>query len=75
MNYLKFLAARIRDRIDPDAPDPADLDEVELSADRGPEAEEPDRRDPPATGRRVAKRYFRPGYDLSDRISDAATSP
>ena len=29
MNYLKYLARRIRDRIDPDSPVPADLDEVE----------------------------------------------
>ena len=29
MNFLKHLARRIRDRIDPDSPVPADLDEVE----------------------------------------------
>ena len=29
LNYLKYLAHRIRDRIDPDAPAPVDLDEIE----------------------------------------------
>ena len=29
MNYLKCLACRIRDRIDPDSPDPVDLDQIE----------------------------------------------
>ena len=29
MNYLKCLACRIRDRIDPDSPDRVDLDQIE----------------------------------------------
>ena len=29
MNFLKYLACRIRDRIDPDSPVPGDLDEIE----------------------------------------------
>ena len=50
MNYLKCLACRIRDRIDPDSPDLGGPGRDRTTANRGPEAEEPDRRDPPAAG-------------------------
>ena len=70
MNYLKYLARRIRDRIDPDSPDPGDLDEIErLRAE--------------AVGLRnrivethlrlvvmVAKKHVRAGHDLAERVSD-----
>jgi RNA polymerase primary sigma factor len=72
MNYLKFLARRIRDGIDPASPVPAELDEVERL-----EAEALELRNRilethlrlPVS---VAKKYFRDGNDLSDRISDGA---
>jgi RNA polymerase primary sigma factor len=72
LNYLKFLACRIRDGIDPDSPAPGELDEVErLQAaalklkNRIVETHLP-------LAVSVAQKRFRPGYDLSDRISDAA---
>jgi RNA polymerase primary sigma factor len=72
LNYLKFLACRIRARIDPDSPVPDELDEAErLQADalklknRIVEIHLP-------LAVSVAKKYFRLGYDLSDRISDGA---
>ncbi len=71
LNYLKFLACRIRDGIDPDSPDPGDLDEIErLQAaalrlkNRIVETHLP-------LAISVAQKRFRPGYDRSDRISDA----
>ena len=51
MNYLKCLACRIRDRIDPDSPVRGRPGRDRTTASRGPEAEEPDRRDQPAAGR------------------------
>ena len=70
MNYLKCLACRIRDRIDPDSPDPAALDEIErLQA----EALKLKNRIVETHMRlvvSVAKRHARVGYSLPERISD-----
>ncbi len=70
MNYLKCLACRIRDRIDPDSPDPVDLDEIErLQA----EALKLKNRIVETHMRlvvSVAKRHARVGYGLPERISD-----
>ena len=34
MNYLKYLACRIRDRLEPEAPDPCELEQIDDSAPR-----------------------------------------
>jgi len=70
MNYLKYLACRIRDRIDPDSPAPGDLDEIERL-----QAEALNLRyQIVETHLRlvvaVAKKHIRAGYDLPERISD-----
>jgi RNA polymerase primary sigma factor len=70
MNYVKFLARRLRDRIDAARARPAELDELErLLA----EAVAVRNRIVEANLRlvvSVAKRYTRPGEDLSERVSD-----
>ena len=70
MNYLKYLARRIRDRIDPDSPAPDDLDEFErLRA----EAVELRNRIVETHLRlvvMVAKKHVRAGYELEERVSD-----
>ena len=70
MNYLKCLAGRIRDRIDPHRPAAADLDEIErLQA----EALKLKNRIVEANLRLVvsiANKRPRPGYELSERVSD-----
>jgi RNA polymerase primary sigma factor len=70
MNYLKSLAARLRDRIDLQRPAAADLDELErLQA----EALKMKNRIVEANLRLViaiVKNRARPGYDLSERVSD-----
>ena len=50
MNYLKYIACRIRDRLDPEAPDRGELDQIDQLRAEALEAQEPDRRDPPAAG-------------------------
>ena len=70
MNYLKCLAARLRDRIDPRCPAAADLDELErLHA----AARKLKNQIVEANLRlvvSVASKRVRPGYDLSERVSD-----
>jgi RNA polymerase primary sigma factor len=70
MNYLKRLAARLRDHIDPHRPATADLDEVErLQA----EAQELRNHIVESNLRlvfAVVKRRLRPGHDRSERVSD-----
>lgn len=75
MNHPKFLARRIRDGIDPASPAPAELDEVERL-----EAEAMELRNRIVETHlrlpiSVAKKYFRDGNDLSDRISDGGLAP
>jgi RNA polymerase primary sigma factor len=70
MNYLKSLARRLRDRIDPARARPAELDEVERLL---TEAVTVRNRIVEANLRlvvSVAKRYVRPGEDLCERVSD-----
>ena len=70
MNYLKCLAGRIRDRIDPHHPAAADLDEIERLQ---TEALKLKNQIIDANLRLVvsfAKKYVRAGYDLPERISD-----
>ena len=69
MNYLKCLAGRIRDRIDPHRPAAADLDEVERLQD---EALKLKNRIVEANLRlavAVAKKRLRPGDRLPERVS------
>jgi RNA polymerase primary sigma factor len=74
LNYLKCLAGRIRDGIDPESPAPRDLDEVErLQA----EALKLKNRIVETHLRlvvSVAKKSLRVGDDLSDRVSDGAVA-
>jgi RNA polymerase primary sigma factor len=70
MNYLKSLARRVRDRIDPARARPAELDELERLLS---EAVTVRNRIVEANLRLVvsiAKRYARPGEDLCERVSD-----
>jgi RNA polymerase primary sigma factor len=70
MNYLKCLACRLRDRIDPRRPRVRDLDELERLQH---EALEVRNRLVEANLRLVVstlKRRLRPGSDLSERVSD-----
>ena len=70
MNYLKYLADRLRSRIDPRRPSATDLDEIErLRA----EALKLKNKIVEANLRLVisiVKDRIRPGYDLSERVSD-----
>jgi RNA polymerase primary sigma factor len=70
MNYLKCLAARLRDRIDPQRPAAADLDEPERlhaeSLKLKHQLVEANLRLVIA----IVKDRARPGYDLSERVSD-----
>jgi RNA polymerase primary sigma factor len=70
MNFLKFLAGRIRDRMDPDSPLPVDLDHLERLQ---IEALKLKNQIVEANLRlvvSVAKKRVRAGYDLLERISD-----
>jgi RNA polymerase primary sigma factor len=70
MNYLKYLAGRLRDSIDPYRPSLADLDEIERLQ---TEAVKLKNQIVEANLRLVvsiAKKRVRTGYDLSERVSD-----
>ena len=70
MNYLKYLASRIRDRVDPNRPRAADLDEIERLH---VEAVELKNQIVEANLRlviSVVKKRLRAGVYLSDRVSD-----
>ncbi len=71
LNYLKFLACRIRDGIDPDSPIPGELDEVERLQTEVQKLKNRIVETHLPLAVSVAKKRFRPGYDLFDRISDA----
>ncbi len=70
LNYLKHLACRIRDRIDPDAPAPIDLDEFERLRTEAVRL----RNRLAETHLRlvvmVAERHVKDGHDLAERVSD-----
>jgi RNA polymerase primary sigma factor len=71
LNYLKFLAWRIRDGIDPDSPIPRELDEVERLQAQAVKLKNRIVETHLPLAVSVAQKRFRVGYDLSDRISDA----
>ncbi len=70
MNYLKCLACRIRDRIDPDSPDRGDLDQLERLQAESLKLKNQIVETHMRLAVSVAKRQVRAGYDLSERISD-----
>jgi RNA polymerase primary sigma factor len=70
MNYLKCLACRIGDRIDPDSPAPVDLDEVERLQTEALRLKNQIVETHLPLVVSIAKRRVTPGDDLSDRISD-----
>jgi RNA polymerase primary sigma factor len=70
MNYLKCLACRIRDRIDPDSPAPGDLDEVERLQAEALKLKNQIVETHLRLVVTVAKKHVRAGYDLAERISD-----
>ena len=70
MNYLKCLACRIRDRIDPDSPVPVDLDEIERLQIEALKLKNQIVETHLRLVVSVAKKYVRAGYDLPERISD-----
>ena len=70
MNYLKYLARRIRDRIDPDSPVPGDLDEIERLQAEALKLKNQIVETNLRLVVSVAKKHVRPGYDLPERISD-----
>jgi RNA polymerase primary sigma factor len=70
MNFLKHLARRIRDRIDPDSPVPADLDEVERLQVEALKLKNQLVETNLRLVYSVAKRRTSACYELCDRISD-----
>jgi RNA polymerase primary sigma factor len=70
MNYLKYLARRICDRIDPDSPNPDDLDEVERLQDEALKLKNHTVETHLRLVVSVAKKHVRPCYDMPERISD-----
>jgi RNA polymerase primary sigma factor len=70
MNYLKCLACRIRERIDPDSPDRDDLDEVERLQLEALKLKNQAVETHLRLVVSVAKKHVRDGYDLPERISD-----
>jgi RNA polymerase primary sigma factor len=71
MNYLKYLACRNRERIDPDAPDAADLDEIDRLQSEALKLKNEIVETNLRLAFSVATKHARPGYDLPERISDA----
>ncbi len=72
MNYLKCLACRIRDRIDPDSPDRVNLDQIERLQAEALKLKNQVVETHMRLAVSVAKRQVRAGYDLSERISDGS---
>ena len=70
MNYLKCLACRIRDRIDPDSPDRCDLDEIERLQIEALKLKNQIVETHLRLVTSVAKRRTSAGSELADRISD-----
>ena len=70
MNYLKCLACRIRDRIDPDSPDRRDLDEIERLQIEAQKLKNQIVETHLRLVTSVSKRCTSACYELSDRISD-----
>ena len=74
MNYLKFLACRIRDRIDPDSPVPRDLDEIERLQAEALKLKNQIVETHLRLVVSVARRHTRDAADLPDRISDGTVA-
>jgi RNA polymerase primary sigma factor len=70
MNYLKYLASRIRDRIDPDSPSSVDVDEIERLQIEAVKLKNEIVETHLRLVVSVAKKHARAGYDLPERISD-----
>jgi RNA polymerase primary sigma factor len=70
MNYLKCLACRIRDCIDPDSPGRRDLDEIDRLQAEALQLKNQIVETHMRLVVSVAKRRTTAGYELSDRISD-----
>jgi RNA polymerase primary sigma factor len=70
MNYLKCLACRIRDRIDPDSPAPVDLDEVERLQTEALRLKNQIVENHLPLVISVASKRTTAGYELCDRIGD-----
>jgi RNA polymerase primary sigma factor len=71
LNYLKFLACRIRDGIDPDSPVPGDLNEIERLQIEAVRLKNRIVETHLRLAVSVAKRHAWDGYDLPERVSDA----
>ena len=70
MNYLKCLARRICDRIDPDSPDRRDLDKIERLLAEALKLKNQIVETHLRLVVSVAKKRVRAGYDMPERISD-----
>ena len=70
MNYLKYLASRLRDRIDPARARTADLDEIERHLDEALAIRNQIVRANLRLVVSIAKRHLGPGDDLFERVSD-----
>jgi RNA polymerase primary sigma factor len=70
MNYLKYLACRIRDQIDPDSPDRWCLDEIERLQIEALKVKNQIVETHLRLVASVARRRTMAGYELPDRISD-----
>jgi RNA polymerase primary sigma factor len=74
MNYLKCLAGRIRDRIDPHRPAAADLDEIERLQNEALKLKNWIIEANLGLVVSIANKRLRPGRDLSDRVSDGSSA-
>jgi RNA polymerase primary sigma factor len=70
MNYLRCLACRIRDNINPDSPDRSDLDKIERLQAEAVKLKNQIVETHLRLVVSVAKKRVRAGYDLPERISD-----
>jgi RNA polymerase primary sigma factor len=70
MNYLKCLACRIRDRIDPDSPDRGDLDQIERLQAEAVKLKNQIVETHLRLVVSLAKKRVRARYDMPERISD-----
>jgi RNA polymerase primary sigma factor len=74
MNFLKYVAARLREAIDPDAAVAAEIDRVEILLREAGLILERIIGSKLALVVSIAKRYIRPGHDLYDLVSDGNLS-
>ena len=66
---------QLKEQLDPDRPDAADIDEIERLRVRGDGGQEPDRRDEPGAGRHDRQDVIQGRLDLAECVSDGNLAP